>query len=187
MPPRPYHHGDLRRSLLDAALEKLAHRPASALSLRALARQVGVSHAAPAHHFGDRSGLLEALAREGFEALHAVLDAARENDRSFLDIGVAYVDWAVQNPVHYRLMFGPDAVDPAHLEDVRAGTRHLLHGAATELSDDRDSALAGWAIAHGLAGLLIDGQIEDPRTDPQAVQELARSVLGRLGPTAPDH
>lgn len=173
---RPYHHGDLRRALLDAAISELAHTPASQLSLRALARRVGVSHAAPAHHFGDRHGLLEAIARHGFIGLRDALSATRDAGGTFLDLGVTYVTWSVDHPAEHQVMFGSD-VAPDRLDDVRAQTRELLGAGAAEVADGRDTAVAGWAIAHGLATLLIDGQI----TDPRPVPELAVAVLGELG------
>src|SRR6266496_4233805 len=85
---RPYHHGDLPRALAEAG-------PA-AVSLRDLARRAGVSHAAPAHHFGDKAGLLTAVAADGFERLAAALQAADAETGRFIDIGAAYVRFAVE-------------------------------------------------------------------------------------------
>lgn len=173
---RPYHHGDLQRALLDEAVSQLEATSVSDLSLRALARRLGVSHAAPAHHFGDKAGLIEAIAREGYIDLRSALADAWEEAGAFLDVGVAYVTWAVDHPVHYRLMFGAEAEDRGGLDDVRAGTRELLYGPAAELSGDTDVALAGWSMAHGLAQLLIDGQVRDRRS----VKRLATAVLAKL-------
>src|SRR5918994_6522359 len=108
----PYHHGSLRRALLDAALETIAGDGVAALSLRALARRVGVSHAAPAHHFGDRTGLLTAIATEGYDGLAAATAATWAETASFLEVGVAYVRFAVSQPGHFAVMFRPDLVDP---------------------------------------------------------------------------
>ncbi len=77
---RAYHHGDLRRALLAAALEAIEESGPAALSLRDLARRAGVSHAAPAHHFGDKAGLLTALAAEGFDLLADSADRGRADD-----------------------------------------------------------------------------------------------------------
>ena len=92
---RGYHHGDLPRALLAAAAEAIAEFGPAALSLRDLARRAGVSHAAPTHHFGDKAGLLTALAVEGFDLLAAAPTAAGDD---LLDVGVAYVDFAVRPP-----------------------------------------------------------------------------------------
>lgn len=173
---RPYHHGDLRRALLDAAVLQLETTSVSELSLRALARRIGVSHAAPAHHFGDKAGLIEAISREGYIGLRQALSDAWEEGASFLDVGVSYVAWAVGHPVHYRLMFGAESEKPGDLDDVRSATRELLYGPAAQLSGDKDVALAGWSMAHGLAQLLIDGQVKDRRS----VKRLATEVLSKL-------
>ena len=171
----PYHHGDLRRALLDAAIEHLRERPDDPLSLRQLARQVGVSHAAPAHHFTDKRGLLIAIAAEGFDRLHQSLARVWESTGSFLDVGVGYVTFAVEHPVHFSLMFRRELAGEPRLDASRQRTREILtHSAAGGRRSDR--AVAGWAIAHGLSSLVIDGQVSDRR----AVPSLARAVLSHL-------
>ena len=119
----PYHHGHLRRALLDAAASVIAESGVAALSLRDLSRRAGVSHAAPTHHFKDKAGLLTALAAEGYDRLSAALEAAD----TFLDAGVAYVHFAVTHPAHFAVMFRPDlyhADDPVLVAArERAGAR----------------------------------------------------------------
>lgn len=176
MSDRPYHHGHLRAALLDAAVARLAEEPPSALSLRQLARDVGVSHAAPTHHFGDKNGLLVAVATQGFELLRGALAAAWDETADFLEVGVAYVVFAVEHPVHFGLMFGPDLAGAAELDEQRRSTRPLLHGPSNSMSSERDAATAAWAIAHGLAALLVGHQISDRR----GTRRLASDVLGRL-------
>ncbi len=100
-----YHHGDLRRVLLSTAAEAIAESGPAALSLRELARRAGVSHAAPAHHFGDKAGLLTALATQGFDLL---ADALRQAGDDLLDTGVAYVGFAVRHRAHFDVMFRPE-------------------------------------------------------------------------------
>ena len=104
---RPYHHGDLRRALVDAAGRVLAREGAQALSLRAVAREAGVSPAAPYHHFKDKSDLLNALAGEGFHALGDAMKADFETDpnHSLTSMGLAYVKFARANPALYRVMY----------------------------------------------------------------------------------
>ena len=113
MPPtRPYHHGDLRQAILTAAVAALAESGPARLSLRDLARRAGVSHAAPAHHFGDKAGLLTAIAAEGYNLLADTLTAAQRRTADFLEVGVAYVRFAVDHRAHFEVMFHPDLYHP---------------------------------------------------------------------------
>src|SRR5215467_5756971 len=105
-----YHHGDLRAAILDEAARLVAERGADRVSLRELARDAGVSHAAPAHHFSDRRGLFTALATQGFELLAAALVEARGN---FADAALAYVRFAIGHPGHYQVMFNKSLLDVA--------------------------------------------------------------------------
>src|SRR5829696_4985088 len=106
---RPYHHGDLRRALVDTARRLLEAEGPSALSLRAVAREAGVSPAAPYHHFKDKGELLNAVAQEGWQLLNASLAKARERAASprerMSELGVAYVSFARENPALYRVMY----------------------------------------------------------------------------------
>src|SRR3954471_12975444 len=109
---RPYHHGDLRRTLLDTALKMVKEAGPGALSLRELARRAGVSHAAPYRHFASREALIGALAVEGFRGLGAEMQACagdeRDPMRRFRALGVAYVRYAVAHPGHFKVMFSSD-------------------------------------------------------------------------------
>jgi AcrR family transcriptional regulator len=180
MAARPYHHGDLRRALLDAALSLIEAQGVEALTLRAVAGQVGVTHAAPYRHFVDKGDLLAAVAGEGFKLLAERTEAARDaagaglTDR-LLAIGVAYVRFAVEHPAHYRVMFGRGLVDlpadhPFHADAQRAfgvltGTVGELQAAGLMAADAPDArAVLGWATVHGLAMLLTDGLLPLPAT-----------------------
>src|SRR6516165_2467133 len=106
-----YHHGDLRRTLIDAALEVIATSGPGQLSLRALARSAGVSHAAPAHHFGDKSGVFTAIATEGFELLYESQVRTSEGmapAATLLPLAVNYVLFAIEHPSHYEVMWRED-------------------------------------------------------------------------------
>jgi AcrR family transcriptional regulator len=181
-PVRPYHHGDLRAALIAAALEAITEHGAANLSLRDLARRAGVSHAAPAHHFGDKTGLLTAVAAEGYQLLAEATSAAWRRTGSFLEAGVAYVRFAITHPAHFAVMFRPDlyrADDPA-LATARAQARAALEQPAGKTAEAASgepgtAALAGWALMHGLATLWLTGNLADP--DPEA---LARAVGGYL-------
>ena len=178
MDEKPYHHGDLRRALMQAAVDAVAERGAASLSLRDLARRAGVSHAAPTHHFGDKAGLLTAVAVEGYTRLCAALAEAGD----FADAGVAYVLFATDHPGYFAVMFRPELYhryDP-DVAAARARTTEMLRAGARAAfgDDDRVPALAAWSLVHGMATLLIDGALElDPGTD---IASLARAAALRL-------
>ncbi|MFE7509057.1 TetR/AcrR family transcriptional regulator [Promicromonospora sp. NPDC057488] len=169
-----YHHGDLRRAMTAAAATAVAERGAAGLSLRELARLAGVSHAAPAHHFGDKAGVLTAVATEGFALLAEALDQAGDD---LLAAGVAYVRFAVGHPGHFAVMFdrsllhGDDA-------DLRAAEQ-AASAALADLAPDADGARAAWSVAHGFASLWLSGAIEG-----SDVVAAAEPVLRRLVPDA---
>ncbi|MBQ1074503.1 TetR/AcrR family transcriptional regulator [Micromonospora sp. C31] len=183
---RGYHHGDLRRVLLAAAVRVIEESGPAALSLRDLARRAGVSHAAPAHHFGDKSGLLTALATEGYRLLAEALHAAGGD---LLDRGVAYVGFAVDHRAHFEVMFRPDLYrcDAHELVAARQRAGDALHSGVAALPEGRPTAqdpqgdaLAAWSIVHGFATLWLSGALP-PRVgdDPRAA---ARDVIHRLFP-----
>ncbi len=175
---RPYHHGNLRREILDAALDEIRDRGAMALSLRELARRAGVSHAAPGHHFNDKTGLLTAIAVEGYELLGESLRQARDTG-GFLEVGLAYIGFAVEHPAHFEVMFRPDLYrdDDASLVAAKAETTRVLYGPAGEAFPDTDSqriGIAGWAFVHGFASLWTTGNLrhrlgDDPIAAARAV------------------
>jgi AcrR family transcriptional regulator len=180
---RPYHHGDLRRALLVSAAEAIAESGPAALSLRDLARRAGVSHAAPAHHFGDKAGLLAALATEGYDRLADALNQARERTGSLLEIGVAYVKFAVDNRAHFDVMFRPDLYSAGDGELAAAQGRAsdaLAAGVATQVSPAEGflAGMSAWSIVHGFATLWLSGALPpELGDDPEAA---ARSVIRRL-------
>ena len=182
-----YHHGDLRRALLVAAAESIAEEGPAALSLRDLARRAGVSHAAPAHHFGDKRGLLTALAAEGFDLLAAALRETRAATGSFLELGVTYVRFATTHRAHFEVMWRPDlyhAEDPALLA-ARDRSSAALYSGVADLPDGqagadvRETGLAAWSLAHGFATLWLSGALPDM---PELPDEAARAVLRHLTP-----
>ena len=177
-----YHHGNLRRALLDAALDEIAERGAAEISLRELARRAGVSHAAPAHHFGDKRGLLTAIAVEGFELQTAALRDAH-GDGAFLEAGLAYIAFAVEHPAHFAVMYRPDLyrADDAEVVAARAETTRQLYGSAGESFPDDDTlaiGLAGWAFAHGFAELWRTGNLQHRLGDDPVAA--ARRIAPRL-------
>jgi AcrR family transcriptional regulator len=178
---RTYHHGNLRREILDAALATIAESGPTALSLRDLARRAGVSHAAPAHHFGDKAGLLTAIATEGYERLGAALRQAAPE--GFLAVGVAYIEFAISHPAHFTVMFEPGLFheDDRALRDARRETTGLLYGPAATEFPDRDTlrvGIAGWSFAHGFASLWLTGNLQHRfGDDPIAAARAVGAVL----------
>lgn len=162
-----YHHGDLRRAVLDRALDVVAADGASHLSLRAVAADVGVSHTAPRHHFGSNTGLLTAIAAEGFAILRDRLAELRIARAPFIEMGVAYVEFAASHPAHFAVMFQPtllDLGDPAYADassgafgELRAGVDAM--SIAGQTADAAAAVTAAWSLMHGLATLELTGNL----------------------------
>lgn len=162
---KAYHHGDLRAALLAAGLKALESREVTDISLRQLARDVGVSATAVYRHFPDKDALFSALAEQGIEQLAAwQAKAAQAADQSdaFSATGRAYVHWALANPALFKLLFG-------HCESIgdtvfgpNAAAR-MLHDFAQRLTGDEEETqrlmIQAWALVHGLAMLMLDGQL----------------------------
>lgn len=163
-----YHHGDLRRTLLSLAADHVARSGPAALSLRVLAAEAGVSHAAPRHHFGSKEGLLTALAAEGYSLLADELAAAADAGGDFAEVGVIYLRFCLDHPGHFAVMFDPDLVDMADpgLMAARRDAFARLQSGASTLEDDRaledgEAALAAaWALMHGLVVLDRSGALD---------------------------
>jgi AcrR family transcriptional regulator len=161
-----YHHGDLRAAVLAASAEVIARDGVDKLSLRSLAVELGVSHTAPRHHFGDREGVFTALATQGYELLaYALEDAAAAGD--FAAVGVAYVVFAVNHPGHFAVMHRRDLVDASNADLQRAHARtaaQLNAGARTRGSGSEEgiavASIAAWSLVHGLATLQLSGELE---------------------------
>ncbi|MDQ0378488.1 TetR/AcrR family transcriptional regulator [Amycolatopsis thermophila] len=173
-----YHHGDLRRAILTAAAEAITEHGATALSLRDVARRAGVSHAAPVHHFGDKAGVLTALAAEGFALLADALAARR--DAGLVETGVAYVRFAVAHRAHFDVMFRPDLHrpdDPA-LAAAQRRAGDVLAAAVRPVAEGQLAQVAAWSLVHGFASLWITGAL--PAEVTEDLESSARSVAGML-------
>jgi AcrR family transcriptional regulator len=158
-----YHHGDLRRVLMDAALGLIAERGPNAVSLRDLARAAGVSHAAPAHHFGDKAGLFTAIATQGQRLLADALAEELALGQGLRRLGARYVRFATERASHFEIMFRPDLYhhDDPDLVAAKARTSDLLRAAIPGTGRDAERrVLAAWSIAHGFATLLRSGNLD---------------------------
>ncbi len=183
-----YHHGDLRRALLDAALEVLSREGASALTLREVARRAGVTHAAPYRHFADKQALLAAVAEEGFRMLTAAMlqgsGPLRENPvRALQAIGVAYVRFATTQRAHFQVMFGKDidwAREQCELDQTADRCFDVLISAvqacqavgAVRPGDPLIPALCAWSMVHGLSEFIANGQLSAMELSVPPVEQL---------------
>ncbi|HEV2812819.1 MAG TPA: TetR/AcrR family transcriptional regulator [Solirubrobacteraceae bacterium] len=183
-----YHHGDLRRAVLDGALAAIEADGPAALSLRDVARRAGVSHAAPAHHFGDKAGVLTAIAAEGYDLLAAATADALTNGERFLDGGLAYIRFALTHRAHFEVMFRPDlhrTDDPALAAARAAAGAVLFDGVRRQLGERaREEDVIGgvvaiWSFCHGFATLWLSGNLDRTRA-PEAVAEAAVATAARL-------
>ncbi|MGA7054451.1 MAG: TetR/AcrR family transcriptional regulator [Mycobacterium sp.] len=177
-----YHHGDLKRALTQAALVLVAEKGPKGFTLTEAARRAGVSAAAPYRHFADKAQLLAAVAEEGFiqlhEALTAASDGASDPENRVIDLGRAYVHWAVNHPDYYLSMFGAETIKRDHPGLLIAGGRAFgelvdaitscLESGVMEGQDPIKIAGPLWSLVHGVASLAIGGDLcqvgiaEDP-------------------------
>lgn len=157
---RPYHHGDLRAALLDAADALVEKGGDGAVSLREAARAAGVSATAAYRHFADKEALLAALAARHFRDFGAAIAAAAQQG-GLGARGRAYVHFALARPGRFRLMFGGLLARAAAHPDLRAASRATFDGLRGAAGSE-DGALRAWAFVHGLAHLLLDGALHEP-------------------------
>ena len=190
---KPYHHGDLRAALLTAAEAELAERGVEAFSLRSVAKRAGVSHAAPAHHFGDVTGLLTALAANGFQDFlttqHAFEARALKTPKDqLIAAGLGYIGFARARPALFKLMFGSQRTDYANAAlgtAAEAAIAHLMTQVKRVGGTLPQDVTAVWAMAHGLADLIITGRITAIRDFSEAaLQDMLTAILERSLPVA---
>lgn len=195
-----YHHGDLRNALLAAAEAELAEKGIEGFTLRGCAKRAGVSHAAPAHHFGDANGLLTSLAEVGFRRFLATqrarqAQAPAEPRAQMRAAGLGYVDFARDNPALFRLIFSSkraDYADKALQSAATAAFDHLVEGVGAVRGKDprKDNGamldvMATWAIVHGLADLLLSDRLKFLGEMPQPQRDAAlEDIIGRVLPGA---
>jgi AcrR family transcriptional regulator len=192
-PPGRYHHGNLRPALLETTLEMIDREGLSSVSLRAVARRLGVSDAALYHHFPTKEALLAALAAEAYASLHEVVeraaDAAGSDPFDRLDAVMrAYVSFGRENRGRYRVLFGEHALAfSRHPATVAAGRGSYEFFAATVTActalarrDAVDTTRACWALMHGLVTLILEREIrfDDPADGVHTAQSLVDTAVG---------
>jgi AcrR family transcriptional regulator len=191
--PAEYHHGDLRRALVEATLNAIEADGAQGITLRGVARAAGVSHMAPYNHFADKAALLAAAAAAGFRRLRAAMEERMTrhpagDPRRLQDAGIAYAIFAVENPELFRLMFGPELADKRRHEELAHAAQEVLGvlvGALAETGIVSGGpggasafAVTPWALVHGLAMLAVAGQL--PSMDRRQIEVMAQEATDLL-------
>ncbi len=190
---RTYHHGDLRRTLLDASLALVEEEGLSALSMREVAKRAGVTHAAPYHHFADRAAVMVAIAEEGFTLLREEMSRAASAagpgaDQRLAASGIGYVTFALQHPAHFRVMFRPElaSTDPdcappgersayTALEEIITACE--TEGLAPPAAGHDTLVLMSWSLVHGLASLWLDGPIAKMGPTSAHFEQMSATVI----------
>lgn len=187
---KPYHHRRLRQAVIESALDEIRDVGPARLSMREIARRAGVSHAAPAHHFGDKRGIFTAIATEGFILLRTHNEPLLGEPNALLNAGIGYIGFAVTHPAHFEVMFRPDLYDMDDRELVAARTTafDVLYR-AVELALGKDqidrlpgTSMAAWALVHGFAALWLSGNFpSDLTADPDDFATLVTSGIVDVG------
>jgi AcrR family transcriptional regulator len=195
---RPYHHGDLSRALVDAARRILEAEGAAALSLRAVAREAGVSPAAPYHHFKDKTELLEAVAHGGWEEVSEIIAETRRSAKdpadAIGDIGMAYVKFARENPALYRLMYDTTrdrSSMPEHAKQEDSGFAQVQSALIAAGCDPTDAGelelatIASWCAVHGLAEMANFKEFQPLKEAMGGDEAFLRAILRHFGTFSP--
>ena len=192
--PKTYHHGDLRKALIEAGLAIVDREGIEAVSLRAVARRASVSHSAPYHHFAHKAELLAAIAAAGFDRMVAVIGqvASEIPMRSSLDrlraVGTGYLRFALAQPGVFRLMFRPELTHPADhplLQEAEARAFGTLLATIVKCqqlgelpaTDPRLMAAACWSTVHGLAELHVEKVLNETPVGQLPMDDLVRYVV----------
>ena len=187
-----YHHGNLRRALIDAAVSAIAKHGVDALNLRQLAARAGVTPGAPYHHFTDREELLAAIAEEGFGRLGAELiagrDAAGDEASARLEaLGRAYINFAISCPGYFRVMFhgdgkssGPSAPGLRAFHLLRDAVLACQEAGTAPAGDPSGLVLTAWSAVHGFATLWVDGALPFEGMRPQQMAPELGRLLARM-------
>jgi AcrR family transcriptional regulator len=192
--PKAYHHGDLRRALIEAGLAILRDDGIESITLRNVASVASVSHSASYHHFQTKSGLLAAIATSGFETMVATIEdlagSLEPNDPvgRLRAIGRGYVLFATQNPQLFRLMFRPELTLPdshpqlKEAEQKTFGTlfsavQAYLQGVSNQHLDPRIASGFAWSTVHGISTLYLDRVLGETPVGQIELEDLTKEVL----------
>lgn len=195
MQKEAYHHGDLKNALVQAGMEILAVEGLPALSLRRVAARAGVSHSAPYAHFADKQALIAAISTAGFQRLNDRLDAAVDRPeppaRRLFALSKAYLDFALENPSLFKLMFSGALERETDYAEFVAVSRHSFQRLVEEVRICQQAgvlrpgpedvlAVGLWSLVHGLAELLLERQISHLVLDRHPVAELLCDLLNQM-------
>lgn len=192
--PKPYHHGDLRRVLIDAALQLVDEGGPAAVSVREAARRAGVSPGAPFRHFPSRDALMQAVAEEAQRRFRAEIEAALAGAPAddplarFRCLGLAYLRWAIRNPTHFEIISSRRFFDHDRADDISRDNAELIEltertlaeaFAAGQLrsADLRAVQLAGRALVYGFARMNIDGHFPRWGVDSADIERTGEAIL----------
>jgi AcrR family transcriptional regulator len=192
----PYHHGDLRRALLEASLELLESGGVDALTLRSVAAKAGVSHAAPYRHFADRNALLTAVNEQAFSDLQQVLARAAEEvpknkpRERLLKVAQRYVEYALAHPAPYQLMFGGPRVSEGAAGSAPSATFDFVEGLVRACQAQRclrsgsatRYASMIWSIVHGVASLALNDRLDETDTPARMARDATDAFLSGMAP-----
>lgn len=202
-----YHHGNLRHRLIEVALEIIEESGTAELTLRGIAKRAGVSHSAPYRHFQDKEALLVAVAREGIALMLSEINLRLERAKGdplgrFAVCGLAYIDFALAHPAHFRVMFASTRQGAPVPEDLRPESTPFFHLFIHEISEcwkrgllrgesPYPIALSAWAIVHGFSILVIDGHLQGGALHGGSLESMKRGLLysfyaGVRGENGPD-
>lgn len=193
---RPYHHGDLRETLIVAGFELLSEGGVAGLDLRKVARKAGVSHAAPYRHFEDKSELIAAVIEEGFSQLHDSLQQAVDRSEAnpidqLQNISLAYVEFTVKNPWSVREMFSGLTIDHNAYPSLYATSKKVFgliesvivsgqDSGTLKLDDSKELTCVFLSTIHGTALLIIDNHMQPITSRPGGIEHLARISVDAL-------
>ena len=197
MAATPYHHGDLKNALIKAGTEILASEGLGGLSLRKVAKQAGVSHAAPYAHFKDKQALIAAISTEGFKQLHSQIESVKKTYQAnpgslLIETAWAYVQFALNEPDRFKLMFSSalekEKEYPDFVEISQKNFRQLVdiveicQGANILKSADSELiALSVWGTAHGFVSLLLEGQISHTVLEKTPLKDNLVTIIRNKG------
>ncbi len=189
-----YHHGDLRHGIIEEAKIWIETKDISSLSLRGIARRLGVSHNAPYRHFTDKESLLATIAQIGFEKLEQSLQQVLANNTSTPEeriktLGVKYIEYAVSNPAYYRVMSSAyisnyqkyPSLEKAAEESFTILKEAIAQGQKARVirsGDTKELASVCWSLVHGVSMLYLDRQIQASTVD--SVEKLAKLATAMM-------
>ena len=191
---KSYHHGNLAESLLDAVDELATKFGLEAVTLRACAKIVGVSPSSAFRHYSDKRALLTAFATKAIHQLSDAMESAEgiandKGENTFLAVGLAYIEFALEKPAFFRAMWREETIytnDDAYIEATKQLSSHLQGGFAKTIRDDDPNnfspqELLAWSSVHGLANLFVDGPIGNCQTKEQKMK-MAQEMIQALAP-----